>query len=77
MAKRSSEDYPNSDEPPFSIEALALLSIAKRAGLSTAPRDWHCPAVARSDSPYIFDRNAWMRVDFQPQRRWTLAHAEQ
>jgi hypothetical protein len=53
----------------FALEGLALLALAERQGMRTGPRYLHCPTPARSESPYEFDRNAWMRVDHRPRRR--------
>lgn len=52
----------------FALEGLALLAIAERQGLKTGSRYLHCPDVARRPSPFVFDLNAWMRVDYRPHR---------
>lgn len=53
----------------FALEGVALLQIAERRGMKTGARYLHCPDPARTESPYEFDRNAWMRVDYRPRRR--------
>lgn len=53
---------------PFWGEGLALLRLAERDGLAT---DEHCamvPQVTRAHSPFVFDAQAWRRVDHLPRR---------
>jgi hypothetical protein len=53
----------------FALEGIALLELAKRQSMKTGSRYLHCPDPARTESPYEFDRNAWMRIDYRPRRR--------
>ncbi|MBK6919724.1 MAG: immunity 49 family protein [Deltaproteobacteria bacterium] len=55
----------------FALEGVALLRIAERLGLSPAHDFLHCPDVLRTDSPFVFDPNAWMQPDFRPTTRST------
>jgi len=52
----------------FALEGIALLKIAERKKMKTAPLYLHCPDPTRSTSPYMFDAAAWLRVDFQAVR---------
>lgn len=52
----------------FALEGVALLALAEKHGLSTGREYLHCPDVVRGGSPFQYDPNAWMRVDFVPRR---------
>ena len=50
----------------LSTEGLALLRLASRAGLPTQPHYLHCPALARVQSPYRYDPDAWRVLHYRP-----------
>jgi Immunity protein 49 len=53
----------------FALEGVALLKLAERAGLHPGLGFLHCPDIARGESPFVHDPNAWQLPDYVPRRK--------
>jgi hypothetical protein len=47
----------------FSVEGLALVRLAERAGIATKPDYLHVPSIARENPTFTLDAAAWRQVD--------------